>query len=541
MGEHTIKGTFGIDTKPAKESVDDLKRHVEQRSREIKGLISGGAGAGGAAPGGNGAGPTRPASGGGGSAISSAAGAAIGFIGGITALVGSEIIAKIGQVASRFQEARKEAEELETRIHGVSLAANKSGGFQGIEEIRSDLGKAVQEADDLHKQLAEYKVPGNVAGKLKLAAEAALHGQTPGGYQSGLEEKERAARKAASEDVTKIADKMAETNQIEHERFSVSEQQAAITQEEVRHKEALNMLAAEASRTGRQNLDATNRENQLSQERIRDLTVVRNAAQADLNLQEQRSQVANRNLSPQREAIELAHQELQAARENLAIEEKIGGVRAQNARIRVNKAESAATAADLAGAGPMQPGEMAQRRADINKAGARLELLRSKQKIEGFDPARQDEIERLNRLGADRRIEDIQKTMDNTTMFGPAGADLRRRQLKEIEGLQQPTADSARQPSADEIGAGIDQQNMLGGNASSLRHQMSKVRWPWSDRDNRDRPMMGDEPMITPSPLPPPSATPSGLPSPSGTPQAHAGSDVADKIAAVMDRYWGRA
>ena len=130
MGEHTIRGTFGIDTKPAKESVDDLKRHVEQRSGEIKKLISGSSGGAGAS-----GGPPRPPQGEGGGGIAGGAAALAGGVAGIAAVVGAEAIRRVSEIAKRFGEAREEAEALETRIHGIQLAANKSGGFQALKKF----------------------------------------------------------------------------------------------------------------------------------------------------------------------------------------------------------------------------------------------------------------------------------------------------------------------------------------------------------------------------------------------------------------------
>jgi len=258
MAEHTIKAKYGLDTKEAKDALDDIKRHAERHGREAGGLgklfaleplgIRRGTHAlEGLAEGfTNVAGEGRDAL----SAVTN-------FGRSLSLGIGAGLaIGVVGELAQKFLEARKEMLEFEGAIDHIRTSSLSSGQFQPLGEIKSNIGEASKAVDEIDSKLRNLKFDPTAQ------ITAMMHGfKTVTEYRNYLLNERRDLTASIFRDIDKEAEKMRQLNSIEEARFRVSEHEARVQQEQIRHEEKLGELSAEDKQKGVVNKAARDKEN----------------------------------------------------------------------------------------------------------------------------------------------------------------------------------------------------------------------------------------------------------------------------------------
>jgi hypothetical protein len=363
----TIHYSTSLDGKPVKEGLEDLSRHAQRHAQGFSKLFA-------LEPLGERRGAraiTALAEG-----LTATGDSARGAVEGVTAfgralsvgIVGGAVIGAITTIVERFADAHEEALKLETAIGAVRTESSKAGGFEGIDKMRSNFEQSIKLADDLHAKIAGYSttsgsVAGNVAGGVALLRDAALHGQTPGAYKSGLTEDREKALQSAREEISKIADKTSETAKIEHDRFNVSERQAQLDQEEIRHKETAAILSEQIAQTDERGqakvLAGQRAEDKLHGDILEKVTKTQDAVDREAQLHQSNAQIQLRiaNLSKEgltrdqlsialaKERVAAAQNELLAAQDQVEATKDLSEEQKAAAQVRLTHAQAGAATA----------------------------------------------------------------------------------------------------------------------------------------------------------------------------------------------------
>jgi hypothetical protein len=367
MPEHTIKAKYGIDTKDAKDALDDIKKHAERHGRDM-----GGGGIGklfaleplgvrrgahaleGLAEGfTNVAGEGRDAL----AAVTQFGRAlSVGFGAGLA-------IGGAGVLANRFVEINTEATNLEQTIAGLSHRGATSGRFEGMDHMRDVLTESAKQADALRGKLAGFggeTIGGKAVGSFSATMEAVFRGMTPGGLREELGRQIKELNETASGQVTKMAEKSNQLAKIEETRFRIGEKEAVALAEQVKHDEALGTLSELTNKTKKQNLALTDEENRRNAEAVKQNDIAAAAIDREYNAKQKSLTVSEKMANRQREisnlqTMGLTRQEMsvRAAREGVDIaaeRQSLAEIELETAKKQVEAAQEQGTEAKRAAA-----------------------------------------------------------------------------------------------------------------------------------------------------------------------------------------------
>lgn len=375
MAEHTIKSTFGIDTKPAEDGLRDIENKANRAAGTLGNLFA-------REP----LGVRRGAR-----AFEQLARgiAAIGdesttAIGAITSfgrslsvgIAGGAAIAGVGLLAERFLAVNEAALKMQESVQDIAAAGSTmASGFQPMEKLQSTFSQATAKSKELYEQIAKFE-KGGVIGRAALISEATQRGMLPATLLQTLHAQMGEADKAASEALEGQVKKTKDLYDVEYKRLYVSQEAGELTQEEIRHKEALAVASSEeAQKKGisHELTDQENRLNELNTQHIKEAGQLRtmelNQAVKLAGATRELAEIAVSGLTTQeqqaaaaRENLEIAGQQLQYAKERYEIEKNLGAEAERQAAARVQAAQAGATRA-AAGVG-------AQAGAELERAGA---------------------------------------------------------------------------------------------------------------------------------------------------------------------------
>lgn len=362
MPENTIKATYELDTTKAKQSLDDIERHAQRHSQRM---------------GGGGSGPRRPPSGPGGGG--GGGGGGDGGIAGAVALgtlTGNAAVKLATDLGNRFVEVNTQAAELQTRIAGLIAQGSGSGHFQGIEEMRQSLSESAKEADQLRAKLAGFGgegIGGKAVGSFAATMEALFRGMTPGKLREEMGKQIEELNKSASEQISKMATKSHELAKVEEERFRIGEREAGLRAMQIKSDEVIGTLAAEQSKTHKDNTSAIQEEKSAEEERVKQFLIGQNAADREAASRLRGSEIATKmaqrqkeitglqlqgltreqlsvatarqNVDVSQERLSLAENELKAAREQVEAAQEQGREEKRIAQERLQRATTGVEAA----------------------------------------------------------------------------------------------------------------------------------------------------------------------------------------------------
>ena len=569
---NVIRGRVGLDTKDAKESLNDLEKHGRDFGHKFSSLFK-------LEP----AGERR-----GGHALSrlvegmtelgtSSQGAfsAVSNLGralsvGIGAGVG---IGAVTAFSQKFIEVNEEAVKLQSTIANLGARGAQSGAFEGLDHMRETLHQSTDAADQLRLKLTTFN-KGGALGNLAREIEAMFQGKSGEALGKDIEEQIGSLNKTAGDQLGKIAAKNAEISKIEETRFHTSEHQADLMAEELKNRETLGMLSEEETLTHTRNQSALTEENRRHEEAKKILEIKGQDMQRELDLSSATAQaqlrIANitkqgltheqQSLAVAKEKVSLAKQELEAAQQAVEAAQDKSEEEKQRANTRLARAQAgvagAATGAAEAAGSQLEREGAEEAMSPEEKQKQYAQRVRQAEGIRHAAARRgiRSDIIRMPKYGeadydptADYRSAVARRTEETS------GATLREKLRAQVPQEAEAVADSiARNKAAFEAGEGSINFGAMAGPKRDLSmygrdmgytgqdwskrlpsnanmHQMSKAPWA-SERQFSDFFRGLQDQQQPASAVPPrvnlPGPTPSGLPSPSGTPpQASAAND----------------
>lgn len=339
MPDHTIRGTFGLDTKPAKESLDDLKRYAERHAGEIKKAVAGAAGGGGAAP----SGPNAPRGGGPGGGGSMPPEDLRGAIASGT-IAGNGFVKVVQAIADRFVEVNEEAVRLEQNIAKITHGGATSGRFETLDKMKETIEAASKQSDELRNKLLKFggeNIGGKVLGSIAATSEAAFRGMTPGALRKEIAGQQQELNKTGGDQLDKMAQKSREIAGIDEARFHVSQREAELRAESLKHDETQGKLAALTAQTGKQNLALTDEENRRHEEAVKQIGITNDGLDREAETRQKNANISEREAITQRGIAETQTRGLTVQQTELVVSK----AQVELARLRKQSAESELSAA----------------------------------------------------------------------------------------------------------------------------------------------------------------------------------------------------
>lgn len=351
---NTIRGTVGMDTRPAKESLNDLERFgkgfgerfskvfaleplgVRRGAHALAGLAEGIADVGTTSEG----------------TLRAVSNLGRSFSVG---LGGAVAVGAVAALAKRMVDVNEAATAIQTNITNLTTKGLQTAKFEALDEMRENLTESSKQADELRMKLRIWSAGGTGGlGFIANLTEAAFQGKMPGTLRRETSEQIAALNKNAGDQIGKIAEKNLEIAKVEETRFRVGEKESALLAEDIKNRETLGKLSEEETLTHTRNNSALAEEGRRHNEAVKQIELKDHAIQREMQLNTHNAEVQLRiaNLSRQgltrdeqsvalaREKLSLAQQELAAAKDQAEEAKLQGREEQQRAAARLTRAQA---------------------------------------------------------------------------------------------------------------------------------------------------------------------------------------------------------